>query len=111
MKYHLITICSLMLYTLVNIIPNFAIAQKAVKKRVYVFSLHEEIAPGASRLVSKAFQEAQRQEVDYILLQLNTFGGQLDAADSIRTIIDCLRQHIYEKRFHHWCGFGGKSKW
>lgn len=87
MKYHLITICSLMLYTLVNIIPNFAIAQKAVKKRVYVFSLHEEIAPGASRLVSKAFQEAQRQEVDYILLQLNTFGGQLDAADSIRTII------------------------
>lgn len=86
MNHKLITICVLMLYTLVNIIPNSGYSQ-STSKRVYVFSLHQEIAPAASRLVSKAFSEAQKQGVDYILLKLNTFGGQLDAADSIRTII------------------------
>ncbi len=86
MNHKLITICVLMLYTLVNIIPNYSQAQSSSKK-VYVFSLHQEIAPAAARLVSKAFTEAQKQEADYVLLKLNTFGGQLDAADSIRTII------------------------
>ncbi len=67
--------------------PNYSLAQENLVKRVYVFSLHQEIAPAAARLVSKAFEEAKKQKANYILLQLNTFGGQLDAADSIRTII------------------------
>lgn len=75
-----------MLYTLVNIIPNSTHAQNRVKK-VYVFSLHQEIAPAASRIVSRAFEEANRIQADFVLLKLNTFGGQLDAADSIRTVI------------------------
>jgi membrane-bound serine protease (ClpP class) len=66
--------------------PNSSQAQIPSKK-VYVFNMHQEIAPAAVRLVSKAFAEASRLQADYILIRLNTFGGQLDAADSIRTII------------------------
>lgn len=86
MIHKLITICVLMLYILLNIMPNSSQAQIPSKK-VYVFNMHQEITPAAVRLVSKAFAEASRLQADYILIRLNTFGGQLDAADSIRTII------------------------
>jgi membrane-bound serine protease (ClpP class) len=57
----------------------------AKDKIVYYLKLHAEIDKGAARLVKKAVDEAERQKVDYILLDLNTFGGLLDAADEIRS--------------------------
>jgi len=55
--------------------------------RVYVFEIKEEIAPPAFHKTQKAFREADSLKADIILLHMNTYGGLVDAADSIRTKI------------------------
>lgn len=55
------------------------------KATIYTFQIREMIAPGAFRTVSKAVDEAEEINADYIILELNTYGGLVDAADSIRT--------------------------
>ncbi|MFW5656078.1 MAG: NfeD family protein [Bacteroidota bacterium] len=55
------------------------------KTKVYVFSIQEQIAKPAVRLTQKAFDEAVSIGADYIIIRLNTYGGLVDAADSIRT--------------------------
>lgn len=52
---------------------------------VYKFSIKENIMPAAVRLTQKAMAEADSMNADFILLHLNTYGGAVDAADSIRT--------------------------
>ncbi len=52
---------------------------------VYVFDIKENIAPPAWRLTQRAFEEADKIDADLIIIQMNTYGGLLDAADSIRT--------------------------
>lgn len=60
-------------------------AQQKVK--VYSFEITENIAPPATRKTQKAFREAKQQNADIVLLHLNTFGGTLNDADKIRTLI------------------------
>lgn len=60
-------------------------AQKQAK--IYHFTLNQEIDRGAYRIVKKAIREAESQKVDFIVMTLNTYGGAMDAADSIRTIL------------------------
>lgn len=55
------------------------------KSIVYQINLKEEISPGISRQFSKALNEAKSLNADLILIHMNTYGGLLDAADSIRT--------------------------
>ncbi len=57
------------------------------KLRVYTFDIAENIAPPAWRLTQKAFEEAESLKVDLIIIRMNTYGGMLNAADSIRTKI------------------------
>jgi membrane-bound serine protease (ClpP class) len=60
------------------------------KKLIYVFSIQEEIAPPVVRTTHKAIEEAIQLKADYILIEMNTYGGLVDAADSIRTkILHC----------------------
>ncbi len=54
---------------------------------VYQFNIQEEIAPPVWHKTQKAFQEAKALKADIILIHMNTYGGQVDAADSIRTKI------------------------
>jgi membrane-bound serine protease (ClpP class) len=54
---------------------------------VYTISIREEISPGMARKFSKAMKEAMALGSDKIVLHINTYGGLLDAADSIRTAI------------------------
>ncbi len=54
---------------------------------VYLFEIKENIAPPAWRLTKRAFDEADEMNADLVLIHLNTYGGMLDAADSIRTKI------------------------
>ncbi len=52
---------------------------------VYTINIREEISPGMARKVSAALKEAHDKKAGLILIHLNTYGGMLDAADSIRT--------------------------
>lgn len=56
-------------------------------KVVFKFDIKTEIMPGAARLVSKALKQASGLNADVIFIHMNTYGGMLDAADSIRTAI------------------------
>ncbi len=62
---------------------------------VYTFDIKKQIAPPAWRITQKSFKEAKKLRADYIILQLNTYGGLLDAADSIRTMILNSRIPVY----------------
>ena len=59
---------------------------------VYKFNIKEEIAAPVQRKTHEAFEEARKMHADLILIHMNTYGGRLDAADSIRTMI--LRSKI-----------------
>lgn len=72
------------------ILLSFIAPLHAQQKKVLVFEIKEEIAPSATRITNKALQEAMAQKVDLIVLHMNTFGGLLTDADSIRTaILNC----------------------
>lgn len=54
---------------------------------MYIYKIHDEIAPGATRITQQAIKEAEALNASYILLDLNTYGGLVDDADKIRTAL------------------------
>ena len=54
---------------------------------VYIFEIRKEIAKPVWRITQKAFEEAIKMKADYILIHINTYGGMVNIADSIRTKI------------------------
>lgn len=57
------------------------------QKLIYKFDIKEEIAPPVWHKVHKALQQAKSLNASYILIHMNTYGGMLESADSIRTSI------------------------
>lgn len=53
----------------------------------YRIRLDQDIDQSAQRLVVLGLEKADEAGADYVLLDLNTYGGAVDAADSIRTAI------------------------
>lgn len=53
----------------------------------YRIRLDADIDKAAERLVSKGLEKAREAGADYIILDLDTYGGAVDAADSIRSAI------------------------
>ncbi|MBC7125262.1 MAG: S49 family peptidase, partial [Bacteroidales bacterium] len=56
-------------------------------KLIYKINIKENIMPAAWRSVKVGFEEAQNLKADIILIHMNTYGGMVDVADSIRTKI------------------------
>ena len=59
----------------------------AQKNSVYYYKIDDNISKPALRLTEKAVKDAEKGKFDYLMLELNTFGGELDAADKIRTLL------------------------
>lgn len=60
------------------------------KLLVYKFDIKKEIAPPVWRTTKKALEEAVAKKVDIVLVEMSTYGGLLESADSIRSkILDC----------------------
>jgi len=57
------------------------------KPLIYKFEMRKMIAAPVWRTTQKSFEEAEALGADYILIHMNTYGGQVDYADSIRTRI------------------------
>lgn len=57
------------------------------EKTVVVFDIKEDIAPAATRIAKKALDHAESIQADLIILHLNTYGGYVTDADSIRTFL------------------------
>ena len=53
--------------------------------QIYTFDMKQEIGPAAWRVTQRAFAEAVNRQADVVLIRMNTYGGMVDYADSIRT--------------------------
>jgi len=54
---------------------------------IYKFNIQEQIAPSVWRQTKKVFSEAENIKANMILIRMNTYGGTVVDADSIRTKI------------------------
>ncbi|TVR40476.1 MAG: nodulation protein NfeD [Bacteroidia bacterium] len=61
---------------------------------IYKYEIKQNIARPALHRTQRAFEEADSLNADIILLHLNTYGGQVDVADSIRTRIMQSRKPV-----------------
>lgn len=79
------TFILLLLFTAASCLCGYA--QQRSGKSFYVIKLHKEINASSARMFTDALRQAHQQGADYCILDLNTYGGAVDAADSIRTAI------------------------
>ena len=61
------------------------------KRPVYIFSLDDEINGRAWRATRRACDEAVARDARLVVVRMNTYGGALDAADSIRSALLALK--------------------
>jgi len=87
---------------LVMIVPEHTVSQnsqsenntkyKDSTKTIYVFDIREQIAEPVWRKTKMALEEAKKVNAAQIIINMNTYGGQVNSADSIRSAI--LRSQI-----------------
>ncbi|CAN5887316.1 nodulation protein NfeD [soil metagenome] len=56
-------------------------------QRVMTMEIKDNIDPRMSRYVRLAMQEAERTMPDYLIIEMNTYGGALNDADEIRKMV------------------------
>lgn len=61
--------------------------QASPDKLVYVIPLEDTIDLGLSRFVERSYQEAEKLGADLVVLEMDTPGGRVDAAQQIKTTI------------------------
>jgi membrane-bound serine protease (ClpP class) len=57
------------------------------KTLIYTFAIQDNIAAPTWRITQEALEEALSLHADVVILHLNTYGGEVSSADSIRTKI------------------------
>lgn len=55
--------------------------------KVFQFEMKRQVDKGLWRITQRAFEESEEWGADLILIRMNTYGGLVDMADSIRTKI------------------------
>ena len=78
-------ICSCIFLTIAFLI--FSSLAYASEPIFYVIKLHKDIDDSALRTVERGLEAAKQANADYCVLDLNTYGGAVDAADKIRMAI------------------------
>jgi len=90
MKLHKLLLPLLAILLSVNLYAQDTIidsSEKSNNQVVYKFDIKREIGPAAWRQTKDAFKEANELNADLILIHMNTYGGMVIHADSIRTAI------------------------
>lgn len=74
--------------------PFFSLAQAdtagtntSEDTKIYVFDIREQIAPPVWRKTKIAIEQAKEKQADLIIIDMNTYGGMVETADSIRTAL------------------------
>lgn len=57
------------------------------KKTVYTFKIDDNIDPRMNRKVRLALEDAKNKSADLIIIEMDTYGGAVNDADDIRTMI------------------------
>lgn len=67
-------------------LPISLFAQQKIEK-IYTFKIDADIDPGMNRRVQLALEEAKKNKVGLILIEMDTYGGAVTDADEIRTLL------------------------
>lgn len=57
------------------------------QKTIFTFKIDADIDPGMNRRVKLALEQAEEIEADLIIIEMDTYGGAVNDADDIRTMI------------------------
>ena len=88
MNKKIFTLLCILLYNLIFCSfsrENNTSSSTDTKKIIFSITINREIDPIAWRTIKQGFNEAELKRANYIIITLNTYGGLLDYADSIRT--------------------------
>ncbi|MGI8892517.1 MAG: NfeD family protein [Bacteroidia bacterium] len=94
MKRKEIAFLSVLIFLALLSTYNFMLAQDTTAtiipdnqriKKVYKFDIRKDIGPPIWRRTQKAVEEAEAMNADLIIINMNTYGGMVESADSIRT--------------------------
>ncbi len=77
------------------LVTTIMLLESHAQQNVLVFQLMDEISPKTWRYTQKAFEKAHTLHATAVIIQLNTYGGLLDAADSIRSTILNAEMPVY----------------
>ncbi len=64
-----------------------SVSQENQKTKIYIIKIFDEIGPSSWRTTKNGLNQATELNADIVLIHLNTYGGLVDAADSIRTAL------------------------
>jgi membrane-bound serine protease (ClpP class) len=83
---HITLLLAFVFISIIAYPTNDSIPEKQ-KTLIYKINIKEDIMPAAWRHIQKGFSEANELNAEAILIHLNTYGGLVNMADSIRTKI------------------------
>ena len=72
---------------LILVLTLFNLSYAQIKKTVYHIGIEGDIDLGLAPYVARVIEEANEKNADAIIIELNTFGGRVDAATQIRDAI------------------------
>lgn len=64
---------------------GYSLYAQPAPKQVFIMEIRSEIDPRTSRYVTLALAEAQKLKADYVVIDMDTYGGTLNDADAIRS--------------------------
>jgi membrane-bound serine protease (ClpP class) len=77
------------LFLIILLLPVWLIGEQPSKTKVFVMEIKAEIDPRMNRYVELALKEATAIEADYILIEMDTYGGAVtDAKDIVERLLD-----------------------
>lgn len=82
-KRRLLSLLMLLLFLFASILPVAAISDKTVM----IVPVEKTVEKGLAAFIERAFIEAKEENVDIIILEINTPGGSVDAVLDIKTTI------------------------
>lgn len=79
----------LILFLIAVQVHGLAVAQDTLNARpkVFLMEIKSDIDPRMNRYVELALREAQEVQPDYVIIEMDTYGGALNDADDIRTMV------------------------
>jgi membrane-bound serine protease (ClpP class) len=82
-----IILSQVLILILISMGTIFAQNSSNEPKKVFIFKIDEDIDPGMNRRVKLALEKAQEVSADLIIIEMDTYGGAVNDADDIRTMI------------------------
>lgn len=74
-----------LIYFLILSLSNLVFAQKS--KNIYVIDIRTDIDSYSYEIINEALNQATNSKADIVLFDMNTYGGELEAADKIKSLI------------------------